>query len=197
MRNYLIVLLVLGVLVGGMHFYKYITNDDNSLVESKIPKQKNKEEKEEDIEILPIQHIDQKIKDKTLRIAEQFLDGYVNYDSSDPIAYVDKIKPYVSEQFFIKHVQHPKREPLTVKSYKWDIEKSKISFAESTGTKNVELSDTITIYAEITRIKTTTDNKTIDEPIEYWIEFEKINDDDYLINEINIQDGKQYKFSSD
>ncbi|MDK8746884.1 MULTISPECIES: hypothetical protein [Bacilli] len=180
MKQYLTILLVLGVLVGGMYVYKSFTNNDKSLENSKIQKE------QEETDSVPIQRIDDEIKEKTLKTAEKFLEAYINYDSENPADYVDKMKPYVTEEFFIGHVQNPKREPLEVKTYR--IGELHISVAESTEHVGVSLSDEITVFGEVHRLKTTTDNKEIEEYKEYWLVFDKYKND-YLIKGIDIQDG--------
>lgn len=142
-------------------------------------------------DILPIQETDETLKKKILESSEEFLSGYINYSREKPVEYVEKIKPFVTESFYEKHAEYPKREPLQVKEYKWDPDASNFSIAESVKTDNdFSVKSHLTVLVEVPREMINLENENILEDLDYWIEFQK-EKGEWLVSEVNIHSGEE------
>lgn len=169
--------------------YFFIPKDNKEVTSDNAIISQEKENPE--IEQVELMEINENLENELIAIAKGFVLAYGNYDINAPTHYVESIKPYVIDKIYQQHLASPKREPMNVLKYSILEDKSSFSLVKQTKSEIETIKSSYTVIAQIVRSTKTTE-KTYEEDIQYTLEL-KLRDEKWLINEVNIEDGKQYK----
>lgn len=151
---------------------------------------KNKEEQPE-LEQVEIEEIDSELENELLTIAKDFVQAYGNYDVNSSMAYIEAMKPYVVDKIYEQHTTSPKREPINILKYTILEDESSFSVVKETVSEIEEVKTRYTVIGEVVR-NTQTTERTYPEDIQFTLELKLINEK-WLVNEVKIEDGKQYQ----
>lgn len=185
---YLLSLLLIGGLVGGMAIYKNVTKDNVSPdieaeetipINREIPKVTEKD-------MLEVNAISENVKEKALKKTKGFLSAYVSYDEKKPLQYVREMKPYVIQDYWEEHYKHPKRESLNLEKRTFNEGETTFTFIERINDDFNQFGEPIVLSVELNRTSVYREAEPITETVQYWVEVENI-DDEWLVSGVNIE----------
>jgi hypothetical protein len=127
-----------------------------------------------------VQHVpSEKDEQESKEVAERFLRAYVSYDASDPLKYVEDVRPYVMTDFFQKDASIFPRGRSTVQT-------QEITTMESFKVDGVTPESIQWNIITIEKI-TTTDKKSHLQERWYWITLKKDQTGEWKVKEVEVE----------